>query len=181
MKLRKMIVLVAGLCAVLLGIAAYSAVSNILAVGTIQHSELFGGPASLTVRQFIIAPGETLPWYYHPGVVYVTVKRGTLTHEEGCGKQETFVAGQAFEKLHGEIHRAKNLTSEEVELYDTFIIPQGLPTTVSTLNNQRLCGPPTSGDSCKKGGWANFTFPGIFRNQGECEQYVNTGKLRSDR
>ena len=35
--------------------------------------------------------------------------------------------------------------------------------------------PPTNKDQCKKGGWASFDNP-AFRNQGDCIQYVNTGK-----
>jgi hypothetical protein len=35
---------------------------------------------------------------------------------------------------------------------------------------------PTSKDQCKHGGWRNFTFPHPFKNQGDCIQFVNTGK-----
>ena len=35
---------------------------------------------------------------------------------------------------------------------------------------------PTSKDQCKNGGWQNFTFPHPFKNQGDCIQFVNTGK-----
>jgi hypothetical protein len=37
-------------------------------------------------------------------------------------------------------------------------------------------GPPRSKDQCKDGGWANFNAPRKFKNQGDCIQYVNTGK-----
>jgi hypothetical protein len=35
---------------------------------------------------------------------------------------------------------------------------------------------PTSKDQCKHGGWRNFTFPHPFKNQGDCIQFVNTGR-----
>ena len=35
---------------------------------------------------------------------------------------------------------------------------------------------PTSKDQCMNGGWATFTSPHPFKNQGDCIQYVNTGK-----
>jgi hypothetical protein len=35
--------------------------------------------------------------------------------------------------------------------------------------------PPTRADQCKNGGWATFNNPS-FKNQGQCIQYVNTGK-----
>lgn len=39
-----------------------------------------------------------------------------------------------------------------------------------------LVGPPTSKDQCKNGGWMTFNTPRTFKNQGDCIQYVNTGK-----
>ena len=35
---------------------------------------------------------------------------------------------------------------------------------------------PTTKEQCKNGGWMNFTFPRAFKNQGDCIQFVNTGK-----
>jgi streptogramin lyase len=40
---------------------------------------------------------------------------------------------------------------------------------------QSASGPRTS-DECKKGGWTTFQFPRTFKNQGDCIQFVNTGK-----
>ncbi len=37
-------------------------------------------------------------------------------------------------------------------------------------------GPPTNKDQCKNDGWMNFNAPRKFKNQGDCIQYVNTGK-----
>lgn len=37
-------------------------------------------------------------------------------------------------------------------------------------------GPPTSKDECKNCGWATFNTPRTFKNQGDCIQFVNTGK-----
>jgi hypothetical protein len=37
-------------------------------------------------------------------------------------------------------------------------------------------GPPTSKDACKDGVWQTYTAPRKFKNQGDCIQYVNTGK-----
>jgi hypothetical protein len=35
-------------------------------------------------------------------------------------------------------------------------------------------GPPTNKEQCKNGGWERFDAP-LFKNQGECIKYVNTG------
>ncbi len=37
-------------------------------------------------------------------------------------------------------------------------------------------GPPTNKDQCKNNGWKRFDTPRTFKNQGDCIQYVNTGK-----
>lgn len=37
-------------------------------------------------------------------------------------------------------------------------------------------GPPTNKDQCKNGGWKRFNTPRTFKNQGDCIQFVNTGK-----
>ena len=140
--LRRRTKLAAGLCFLfLVGIlSTYAATTVVVAVGTIPHSELFDGPATLTVRQLIISPGEVLAWHYHPGRAYNVIKRGTLTVEDGCGQEEVLKAGEAFEETELHVHRAKNLGTEEVEVYNTFIVPEGNPTTVNIPNNERRCG-----------------------------------------
>lgn len=37
-------------------------------------------------------------------------------------------------------------------------------------------GPPTNKDQCKNGGWMRFNFPRAFKNQGDCIQFINTGR-----
>ncbi len=169
-------VLAISLSAVLLGVTVYAAVTMVLAVGTIPHSELFDGPATVTVRTLTIKPGEVLAWHYHPGYAYNVVKSGTLTTEDGCGGEETLTPGQAFEETDGRVHRAKNLsTTEDVVVYNTFIVPEGRPTTVNIPNNERRCGPPSNVNECKDDaydGWAKFTHPRSFSNQDDCIQYV---------
>ena len=61
--------------------------------------------------------------------------------EDGCGLEEQLKPGQAFEETEFHVHRAKNLGTEEVEVYNTFIVPEGNPTTVNIPNNERRCGP----------------------------------------
>lgn len=39
----------------------------------------------------------------------------------------------------------------------------------------RSC-PPRTKDDCRGGGWQAFTVPHRFKNQGDCIQYVNTGR-----
>jgi hypothetical protein len=37
-------------------------------------------------------------------------------------------------------------------------------------------GPPTNANQCKNDGWKTFNNPRTFKNQGDCIQFVNTGK-----
>ena len=152
---RLVIVVVLGIA--LLAVNAYSGTTQTvdsettpIAIGTILNSELFDGPATVTVRQLKILPGEVLAWHYHPGRAYNVIKSGTLTVEDGCG-------------------------GEDLVVINTFIVPQGSPTTINTPGNQRLCGPPESVDECKNGGWLNFTHPRTFNSKGDCIHYVRNG------
>jgi quercetin dioxygenase-like cupin family protein len=172
--LKTKLALIVGLGIVtFLAIAAYAATTTILAVGTIPSTEFFGGPATVTVRTLRIAPGEVLAWHYHPGYAFNVVKSGVLTVEDGCGgPEESLIPGEAFEEVQGHVHRAKNLGTEDVLVYNTFVMPQGNPTTINTPNNERLCGPPVSVDECQFDGWRNFTHPRTFENQGSCVKWV---------
>jgi quercetin dioxygenase-like cupin family protein len=157
----------------LLSVIAYAQATNILAVGRIAHSQLFDGPATVTVRTLTISPGNSLAWHYHPGYAFNVVKSGTLTVEDGCGGEETLLPGQAFEEMDGRVHRAKNLSpTEPVVVYNTFIVPEGKPTTRNIPGNERRCGPPENVDECKNDGWLNFNHPQSFANQGECVDFV---------
>jgi len=170
---NKLVLLVVLVLVILSGVIAYASSTNVLAVGTIPNSQFFDGPATVTVRTLTIGPGEVLAWHYHPGYAFNVVKSGHLTVEEGCGGEQTLGPGEAFEEMDGHVHRAKNLSAtEEVVVYNTFIMPQGKPTTRNILNNERRCGPPSDVSECKDNGWTQFTQPHSFSNQGECVDYV---------
>ncbi|MBA3564803.1 MAG: cupin domain-containing protein [Gammaproteobacteria bacterium] len=167
--------LAGGLCACAVVATAYSAVSEVIAVGTMAHSELVGGPATVTMRKLTIAPGEVLPWHYHPGAgAFTVVTSGVLNLEDGCGSEVVYTPGQAFLESPYRVHRGKNLTSEPVVTAQTFIVPAGEGTTVQT--GQQFCGAPRDRDECRGGGWEAFDFPRNFANQGDCLQYVIKGR-----
>ena len=160
---------------VALGMLAYAATTVIVAVGTIPHSDLFDGPATVTLRTISFAPGEVGAWHYHPGPLFNVVTRGTVTVEDGCGQEQAFTVGQAFEE-GGRVHRPKNLGTEATFAHQTFVVPEGSPTTVNIPNNERRCGPPRNVDECKQAAGSTFTHPRSFSSQGDCIQYINTGK-----
>ena len=176
--LRNKLSLIVGLSIfILFGVITYAASTVLLAVGTIPQSELFDGPATVTVRTLTLAPGEVLAWHYHPGYAFNVVKSGALTVEDGCGGEETLLAtdtsNNAFKEMDGRVHRAKNLsTTESVVVYNTFIVPKGKPTTRNIPGNERRCGPPEDVDECKNDGWLKFTHPQSFISQGQCVDFV---------
>ena len=170
---RRRLALIVGLSIVgLLGVIAYAATPTILSVGTTPHNDVLDGPATVTFRNLVTPAGEVGTWHYHPGQVFNAVKRGSITVEDGCGGSETFTPGQAFETIDGRVHRAINPGLDECEDYNVFFNPPGTPLTVFIPNNERRCGPPKSVNECKNGGWANFTHPVSFSNQGDCMESV---------
>jgi quercetin dioxygenase-like cupin family protein len=174
-KARRALAILIGAGVTLIGVTAYAVVINFLQAGTISHSNLYDSSATVTVRQLTLNPMDVLPWHYHPGYVFNVIKSGTLTVEDGCGGEHTLTAGQAFEELDGRVHRGKNLsTTDDVVVYNTFIMPDGKPTTRNIPNNERRCGPPTDVNECKDNGWMNFDHPHSFANQGECVEFVRT-------
>ena len=165
--------LVIGVSLLLIGVA-YAAIVLERWDGTSNHIGLWKGPAALTARTLKTPVGETTgAWHYHPGYVYNVVRQGTITIEDGCGSIQSYSAGQAFETSEGRVHRAYNLGSEDAIESNMFVSPPGRPITVSIPNNERRCGPPSTAGECMGDGWANFSFPSPFANQGECIAYVN--------
>ena len=153
------------------GTTAYAAVITILASGNLPYSEVIGGPATVTFRTISFAPGEVGAWHYHPGPLFNVVTQGTVTLEDGCGGEQSYGPGQGFEES-GRVHRPKNLGSEATFAYQSFVVPQGVPTTNNIPGNEQVCGPPRDVDECKSR-WMDFTFPTSFQNQGQCISFIN--------
>lgn len=160
------------LAVVLLGVTVYSAATNILIDGTIPDSKVFGGPVRVTVRELTIKPGEELPLHYHPGHVFIVVKSGTLSVEDGCGGEKKLAPGQGLEEMNGRVHRGKNVDATDVVVYDIFITAPDKPTTINIPANERRCGPPKEVDECKSDGWRKFNHPRSFNNKGQCVDFV---------
>jgi quercetin dioxygenase-like cupin family protein len=172
-KRRLTIALVFGV--LIISVITVQALTSVrLATGIIPSSEVFNGPTEVTVTHITMQPGDTIPWHYHPGKVYVVLQSGTITEDEGCGGSEVFTAGQAFEEPIPRVHQVRNTGATAAELYVTFLTPSGQPRTVNTAGP--LCGPPKEKDQCKEDGWMVFNFPRSFENEGDCVSLVQAGK-----
>lgn len=164
---------VVGLALGLLGVTAQSpTTSSILTESTIPDSKVFEGSVKLTVRELTLGPGEALPMHYHPGHVYIAVKSGTLTLEDGCGGETKLAAGHGQEEWNGRVHRGKNVDATDAIVYDIFFTTPDRPTTVVIPANERRCGPPRDAVECAQEGWRQFNHPRTFASQGECVKFV---------
>jgi quercetin dioxygenase-like cupin family protein len=166
------------LAASLIGsVVAYAAIVVFRQDASSNYIGLRGGPAQLTARVLRTPAGEiTGAWHYHPGNVYNVVTQGTITIEDGCGEVRHYSKGEAFETSEGRVHRAYNLGVEDAVEYNMFIGPPDRPIGVNIPNNEHRCGPPSTVDECKDGGWAAFNHPFPFGNQGACVAYVQHRK-----
>jgi quercetin dioxygenase-like cupin family protein len=173
---RKGLAISIALAVLLLGVAVYSATTDILLSGTIPDSQVFNGPANVTVRILTLKPGDKLPWHYHPGYAFNVVKSGTLTVEDGCGSQKTLTPGQGFEEIDGRVHRGRNLSNADVVVYDCFLIPQDKQTTMTFPDEEPRCGPPLETDECKSDGWRKFSHPRSFADESQCLSVVRTSR-----
>jgi sugar lactone lactonase YvrE len=99
---------------------------------------------------------------------------------------ETFAAladpgsayGLAFDR-EGNLYAA-NFGAANIHKYSPTGIDLGIFASVGLVGPRDLVvvpsGGPTSKNECKHGGWETFDFPRTFKNQGDCVQFVNTGK-----
>ena len=97
--------------------------------------------------QVTLDPGDVFPWHYHPGVVYAVIVSGTLTEDEGCGRQfQTVNAGSAFSETPGRVHEVFNLGSVPVVITVTLVVP---PAYSGNNSNIFVAGPRCEGNSGK--------------------------------
>lgn len=105
-----------------------------LAQGTSAHGLRLrtGGPTRVVVRTVTIEPGGSTGWHYHLGQLIVVVKSGTLTRTLSDCSVETSTAGQSFVEPAGadHVHVGRNLGTEPVVLYLTYLLPEGSPLSV---------------------------------------------------
>jgi quercetin dioxygenase-like cupin family protein len=174
---RFLLVWTAAAALAMAGVVAYAAITTFRFDAVSPYIGLRGGPAQVTARVLTTPVGETTGgWHYHPGYVYNVVTQGTITIEDGCGAINQYSAGEAFETSEGRVHRAYNLGSVDAIEYNMFVGPPGRPIGVNIPNNEHRCGPPSTVEECRKGGWMIFDHPHPFPNQGACVAYVKHRK-----
>jgi quercetin dioxygenase-like cupin family protein len=112
--------------------------ATILAKGTSEDGLKIRtkGRTDVIVRTITIDPGGSTGWHYHLGKLIAVVQSGTLTRTMADCSVETATAGQSFVEPDGakHVHIGRNLGTEPVVLYVTYILPEGAPLSVDAPN-----------------------------------------------
>jgi len=93
----------------------------------------------VVIQKMIIQPGGSTGWHWHPGVVVLTVQKGTITRvtkvkgSPGC-TVETFPEGTSFIKQGTNVLNGYNRGSEPIELWLTYIQPKNTPLRYEVAN-----------------------------------------------
>jgi len=138
------LIVLAGLLAVVVGTAALGTPSSTLTVeqarGPLVDRPLHvnmkfedrsrvklrtKGEIDVAVQRIVAEPGETFGWHSHPGPTIVTVFSGTLTlyHADDCTEGINYTAGQSFSNLPKEIHLARNEGAVDLVIYASYFVP----------------------------------------------------------
>ncbi|GAB2612815.1 hypothetical protein GCM10027168_51890 [Streptomyces capparidis] len=90
------------------------------------------GRTEVVFREITIAPGGSTGWHYHDGPVIVVVRSGTLTRTLSDCSTEVSRPGDSFVEPFGprRPHTGRNLGTEPVVLYATYLLPEGSPLAV---------------------------------------------------
>ena len=78
------------------------------------------------VVHYSVAPGGSFGWHSHPGPVFVHITAGTLTFEHDDGDVVAYPAATGFVD-YGDVHNARNLGTEDLEIIAFFLTPAGAP------------------------------------------------------
>ncbi|MGI5193928.1 cupin domain-containing protein [Streptomyces sp. CA-288835] len=90
------------------------------------------GRTDVVVRTITVEPGGSTGWHYHQGELIAVVQSGTLTRTMHDCSVETTTAGKSFVEPAGphHVHIGRNLGTEPVVLYVTYLLPEGAPLSV---------------------------------------------------
>ncbi len=79
----------------------------------------------ITTAKFVFEPGGSTGWHQHGGPVWAVVSSGNLTLYDKACKPTVYQAPSTFFESGQETHIAVNEGSNPVEVYATFMLPEG--------------------------------------------------------
>lgn len=94
------------------------------------------GPTQVALREITLPAGATTGQHCHYGQLIGIVKQGTLTHYAPIYPDgvHTYTAGDAIVEGSGYVHEGRNLGTENVVLWVTYVIPTGEPLAETDLS-----------------------------------------------
>jgi quercetin dioxygenase-like cupin family protein len=115
------------------GVATASPAHDLTAVTTAEGK--FAVPHDLRVRDvtnvveqtLTIQPGGDTGWHVHPGLVILTVQKGTIVRKNADCTEEVFPQGSSFIKQGDLPLNGVNEGTEPIELHLTYLQPEGTP------------------------------------------------------
>lgn len=115
------------------GVATASVPHHLTAVTTAEGE--FVEPHDLRVRNvtevveqtLTIQPGGDTGWHVHPGLVVLTVQKGTIVRKNADCTEEVFPKGSSFIKQGNLPLNGVNESNEPIELHLTYLKPKGTP------------------------------------------------------
>ncbi|MEU9982564.1 cupin domain-containing protein [Streptomyces sp. NPDC050856] len=115
------------------GIATASPAHDLTAVTTAEGKFLkvtdikVKNVSEVVEQTLIIQPGGDTGWHVHPGLVILTVQKGTIVRKNADCTQEVFRQGTSFIKQGNLPLNGVNEGTEPIELHLTYIKPKGTP------------------------------------------------------
>ena len=155
--------------------------------------DLFGGNSNLSVTGNVLRNGQRGLWVENPYAGYGVSPNTGITAHTNCFVGNAVAGLEASAGGHTGTLNAENnwwgsasgptIASNPGGTGDKVIDPNVvvdytpfLTSAAATPCAPPPVGPPTNKDQCKDDGWKSFNVPRKFKNQGDCIQYVNTGK-----
>ena len=116
----------------LIGSATATATPSV-GVSAVTLSQTTVDGIDYTTREITIAPGGSTGWHFHDPTVYGVIRSGTLTRTvEDCQVDGTFPegAGLAEGQGPGHLHVGRNLGTEPLVMWVSYVAPAGTPLSV---------------------------------------------------
>lgn len=113
--------------------SATAAATPSLGVSVVTLSQTTVDGTDYITREITIAPGGSTGWHYHDPTVYGLIRAGTLTRTSGdCQPDGTFPAGAAVAEGQGpgHVHVGRNLGTEPLVMWVSYVAPAGTPASV---------------------------------------------------
>ena len=89
------------------------------------------GPALVTARELVLAPGAELPWHRHPMPTFGYVIEGEIEVDYGAKGRRTFRRGDTLMEAMATAHRGRNPSAKPVRVLAVSIGIRDMPLSIA--------------------------------------------------